>query len=39
MLSKPIVEPAMEVADEAPWASNDCVHLRSVKTQQMDAEI
>lgn len=39
MLSRPLAKPPMEAANEGPWASNDCVHLRSVKTQQMGAEI
>lgn len=39
MLSRPLVEPPMEAADEALWAPNNCVHLRSVKAQQMDAKI
>jgi hypothetical protein len=39
MLSRPLVEAPMQAADGAPWAPNNCVHLRSVKAQQMDTKI
>lgn len=39
MLSRPLMEPPTGAADEGASVADDCVQLRSVKAQQMDAEI